>query len=94
MSLTFIGLIGALAGAALAIGAFVVAGNNNGDTKKRDRFIWTGVVTGAIALALAGAGFYSLNENIRQSHTNCLNAGGYIYKQACVDRVPVEIQRL
>ena len=49
-----------------------------------------------VSTAVAGivVGTWSYNNNIRQSHINCLNAGGLIYNSKCVDKLPVEIQRL
>jgi uncharacterized membrane protein YidH (DUF202 family) len=54
------------------------------------------IIAVLVSTAVAGVvvGTWSYNNNIRQSHINCLEAGGLIYNSKCVDKLPVEIQRL
>lgn len=59
--------------------------------------VWSGIVTAfvvACAVASLVLGFWSYNQNIRESHQNCLDSSGFIYDGKCIDRIPLEIQRL
>lgn len=96
MSLTAQFSLAAVLFAGIAIALWFVAGNHNthAEKKKMLGFGFAGFVAAGIAATLLIAMSVELNNNIRESHQNCIDRGGYIYNRECVDRIPVQLQRL
>ncbi|ASZ74944.1 hypothetical protein FDI69_gp243 [Rhodococcus phage Trina] len=89
MSLTAICFLLALVLGGLAVGSFIF-----GTVKDNVFFIISGAVLVGMVVAASIAGAVSYNDNIRESQNSCLANSGVIYSNKCVDRVPLEIQKL
>ncbi len=96
MSLTAQFGLAAVFFAGVAIALWFIAGNYNSHAEKKKMlsFGFVGFLAAGIAASLLIAMAVSLNGNIRESHQNCIDRGGFIYNHECVDRIPVQLQRL
>lgn len=93
MSLTWIAFIAFFIIVGFAAGAFVLAANSK-KTIYETPFIVLGCILVGVALASMVLGFFSLNDNIRDTQERCMQNNGYIYINKCVDRIPLELQRM
>ncbi len=77
--------------AGFAVGAFILSANSS---KHYLGYVVIGCVLTGFAVASMATGFFSLNNNMRDTQERCMQNNGYIYVNKCVDRVPLELQRM